>query len=52
MRRVWIGLAVALFLLPLAAPTAEAQSDPAKVLIYSGTAGYRHSGATEAIQPA
>ena len=52
MRRAWIGLAVG-FLLPLpAAPAAVAQGDSAKVLIYSGTVGYRHANSGEAIQPA
>ena len=52
MRRAWIGLAVG-FLLPLpAAPAAVAQGNSAKVLIYSGTVGYRHANSGEAIQPA
>ena len=52
MRRVWIGLAVVFVLVPLGTPTATAQTEPAKVLIYSGTTGYRHGGSGEAIQPA
>ena len=52
MRRAWIGLAVAILLPLLAAPAAVAQGDSAKVLIYSGTVGYRHANAGEAIQPA
>jgi len=45
-------LAVAFGWMALAAPTAAAQVDTAKVLMYSGTTGYRHSGPGEAIQPA
>ncbi len=49
MRRRWIGVALGCLLALLGADTALAQS---KVLIYSGTVGYRHANATEAIQPA
>ncbi len=53
MARKWVGLVVALLALGLLAPAAaSAQGDTAKVLIYSGTTGYRHANATEAIQPA
>ena len=50
MRRVWIGLALACALLPFMVSVAAAQEP--KVLIYSGTVGYRHAGTGEAIQPA
>ena len=49
MRRGWIGLALGCLLALLGAESALAQT---KVLIYSGTVGYRHANATEAIQPA
>ena len=49
MTRVWVGLAMA-FAMALTAQPAAAQDE--KVLIYSGTTGYRHSAAGEAIQPA
>jgi len=53
MTRKWLGLMVALLALGWLAPaTASAQGETAKVLIYSGTTGYRHANATEAIQPA
>ena len=53
MTRKWLGLLVALLALGWLAPaTASAQGETAKVLIYSGTTGYRHANATEAIQPA
>ena len=53
MTRKWLGLLVALLALGSLAPaTASAQGETAKVLIYSGTTGYRHANATEAIQPA
>ncbi|MDA0180604.1 PKD domain-containing protein [Solirubrobacter phytolaccae] len=53
MARKWVGLAVALVLLGALAPAAaSAQTESAKVLIYSGTTGYRHAGTSEAIQPA
>ena len=50
MRRVWVGLALACALLPFMVSAAAAQEP--KVLIYSGTVGYRHAGTGEAIQPA
>ena len=44
MARKWVGLVVALLALGLLAPAvASAQGDTAKVLIYSGTTGYRHA---------
>ncbi len=53
MKRALLGLAMAFLLAPLTAPPiAAAQGESAKVLIYSGTTGYRHSAAGEAIQPA
>ena len=53
MARKWVGLVVALLALGLLAPAAaSAQGDTAKVLIYSGTTGYRHANSGEAIQPA
>jgi glucose/arabinose dehydrogenase/type 1 glutamine amidotransferase len=52
LRRAWVGLVAVLAFLPLAAPTAAAQTANAKVLMYSGTTGYRHGGTSEAIQPA
>ncbi len=51
MKRALLGLVVA-FLLPLVAPSIAAAQGDAKVLIYSGTTGYRHSGTGEAVQPA
>jgi glucose/arabinose dehydrogenase/type 1 glutamine amidotransferase len=51
-RRGGLALAFTFGWLVLAAPTAAAQVDTAKVLMYSGTTGYRHSGPGEAIQPA
>src|SRR4051794_3527880 len=51
MKRALLGLVVA-SLLPLLAPSIAAAQGDAKVLIYSGTTGYRHSGTGEAIQPA
>ena len=50
MRRVWLGLAVVCALLPSMVSVAAAQQP--KVLVYSGTTGYRHAGNGEAIQPA
>ena len=50
--RRWLTLAVTLGSMAVAAPPAAAQGDTAKVLMYSGTTGYRHSGPGEAIQPA
>ena len=50
MRKVWVGLALACALLPFMVSVAAAQEP--KVLIYSGTTGYRHAGTGEAIQPA
>ena len=50
-----IGLGLVLLLAPLTAPAiaaAQTGEPVAKVLIYSGTTGYRHSGTGEAIQPA
>ncbi len=47
MRRGWIGLALGCLLALLGAETALAQT---KVLIYSGTVGYRHANSGEAIQ--
>src|SRR5690349_24849331 len=53
MARRWVGLVVALLALGLIAPAAaSAQGETAKVLIYSGTTGYRHANGGEAIQPA
>ena len=53
MARKWVGLVVALLALGALAPAAaSAQGDTAKVLIYSGTTGYRHANSSEAIQPA
>ncbi|MBE2317691.1 PKD domain-containing protein [Solirubrobacter sp. CPCC 204708] len=52
MARKWIGLVVALLTLGAMAPAAASAQDTAKVLIYSGTTGYRHAGSSEAIQPA
>jgi glucose/arabinose dehydrogenase len=52
MRRAWVGLAAMLAFMPFAAQSAAAQTATAKVLLYSGTTGYRHSGTGEAIQPA
>ena len=49
MTRGWIGLVLGCLLALLGAESALAQT---KVLIYSGTVGYRHANATEAIQPA
>ena len=44
MARKWVGLLVALLALGALAPaTASAQGETAKVLIYSGTTGYRHA---------
>jgi glucose/arabinose dehydrogenase/type 1 glutamine amidotransferase len=51
-RRRALALAIAFAWTGLAAPTAAAQGDTGKVLMYSGTTGYRHSGTGEAIQPA
>jgi glucose/arabinose dehydrogenase/type 1 glutamine amidotransferase len=51
-RRRWLALAVALGWMAVAPASAAGQGDTAKVLMYSGTTGYRHSGPGEAIQPA
>src|SRR5688572_25177253 len=48
----WVVPTAVLGWMALAAPVAAAQVDPAKVLMYSGTTGYRHGGSGEAIQPA
>ena len=50
MARRWVGLVVALLALGLIAPAAaSAQGETAKVLIYSGTTGYRHANGGEDI---
>ncbi len=51
MKRALISLAVALGLMLAGASAAISQVETADVLIFSGTTGYRHSGAGEAIQP-